>query len=138
MCELAGPPRDRKKGDVIGSEVQRSKSSEVRDRVVEAYWFSYEPPSARQPHILKQSHPEKCPKLRHECNCDKWHREVVSWSVVRPPVIMVGKERERDVKKVKDQPGSYTVAPGIVQKWKDTIDEDEQYLTDSSGGFALK
>ena len=42
------------------------------------------------------------------------------------------------MKKVKDQPGLYTAAPGIVQKWKDTIEEDEQYLTDSSGGFALK
>ena len=51
---------------------------------------------------------------------------------------MAGRERERDVKKVKDQPGLYTAAPGIVQKWKDTIEEDEQYLTDSSGGFAVK
>ena len=38
------------------------------------YWFSYETPSARQPHILKESHSEKFPKLRHKSDCDKWHR----------------------------------------------------------------
>ena len=88
LAELAGTPRDRAKGDVLGGEQARSRSAKLADAVVPVRLFeSVIDTSGKGRRLFRQPCVETCAKFTHECKCGKWHVELQPFLSVRPPLV---------------------------------------------------
>ena len=88
LAELAGAPRDRAKGDVLGGEQARSRSAKLADAVVPVRLFeSVIDTSGMGRRLFRQPCVETCAKFTHECKCGKWHVELQPFLSVRPPLV---------------------------------------------------
>ena len=89
LAELAGAPRDRAAGDVLGGVQMRSKSAKPADAVVPVRCFeSVVDTSGKGRRLFRQPAAENCAKFTHDgCTCGKWHVELQPFLSVRPPFV---------------------------------------------------
>jgi hypothetical protein len=131
LAELAGAPRDRAAGDVLGSVRVRSKSTKPADAVVPVRCFeSVIDASGKGRRLFRQPAAEKCAKFTHDgCTCGKWHVELQPFLSVRPPLVAVA-EKGRSFRKVQGfGDGVFELSGGHCQKIDYTCAGDEKFIS---------
>ena len=135
LAELAGAPRDRAKGDVLGGEQARSRSAKLADAVVPVRLFeSVIDTSGKGRRLFRQPCVETCAKFTHECKCGKWHVELQPFLSVRPPLVATA-EKGRSLRKVQGLgDGVFELSGGHCQKIDYTCAGDEHFISLEGGG----
>ena len=137
LAELAGAPRDRAAGDVLGGVQMRSKSAKPADAVVPVRCFeSVVDTSGKGRHLFRQPAAENCAKFTHDgCTCGKWHVELQPFLSVRPPFVATT-EKSRSFRKVQGfGDGVFELSGGHCQKIDYTCAGDEKFISMEGRGL---